>query len=116
MMGVGVTLTATIDMATRLPYRGWKPDSPGDAIVGHVLYFDNPEDGTSTCVIRSHGVFYRLSPEITVLINARKPSDGALVLIEYQPGGYRLSVLCEYQKATKKQRRRKQYTTHARSG
>jgi hypothetical protein len=85
----------------------------GDAIVGHILYFDNPEDGTTTCMIRSHGVFYRLSPEITVQVNARKPADGAMVVVEYQPEGYRLSVLCEYRQATKKQRRGNQHASNA---
>ena len=95
-------------MATRLPYRDWNPTLPGDAIVGHILYFDNPEDGSVTCIIRSHGAFYRLSPEISVQVNARKPTDGALVVVEYQPDGPRISVLCEYQQARKKLKLRNQ--------
>jgi hypothetical protein len=99
-------------MAAKLPYRNWLPESFGDVIVGHILYFDNPEDGTFTTILRSHDVFYHLPPEIGFLVSAQKPADGALVIVEYLPEGYRLAVLCEYQQSAKKQKRIQRKTAH----
>jgi hypothetical protein len=98
-------------MGTRLHYYEWKP-VVGDVIVGHILYFENPEDGTTSSIIRSHGAFYRIPPEVRFQINAMKPADGALVVVEYQPEGYRVAVLCEYRQAAKKRKRLDQALAH----
>ena len=91
-------------MAARLSYRDWTPESFGDVIVGHILYFQDPNDRTFTTLIRSHGTFYCLPPDIVMLLSAQQVEDGALVVVEYQPEGYRLAVLCEYRRAAKKQK------------
>ena len=39
-----------------------------------------------------------------MLLSAQQVEDGALVVVEYQPEGYRLAVLCEYRRAAKKQK------------
>ena len=88
-------------MATRLSFRDWMPASIGDVIVGHILYFANLDDGSTTVVVRSHGVFYRLPIEATLQVNALKPADGSLLVVEYLEEGYRVSVLCEYKGAEK---------------
>jgi hypothetical protein len=95
-------------MATRLSFREWKPSIFGDVIVGHILYFANLDDGSTTAVIRSHGLFYRLPLSATLQVNELKPADGSLLVVEYLEEGYRVSVLCEYKGAEKKRSRHKQ--------
>lgn len=87
-------------MATRRPFINWEPVSAGDVLIGNLLYFESPKDGTFTSILRSHGFFFRLPPEVSSQIKEERPHDGALVVIEFTGDGYTISVLWEYERGT----------------